>query len=92
MTRAANRSLTIPPDHLEDSEMTAFETSRAWRPAGRLGSLSLAALVSATACMGGSSGTTSAPTPAQAGTIRAVDVHEPGAPNPRASAPVLVTG
>jgi hypothetical protein len=51
-----------------------------WR---RAGVLTLAALVSAAACTSsGSSGASSAPTPAQAGGIRAVDVHEPGAPNP----------
>src|SRR5581483_5390960 len=52
------------------------------RSAWRL-SASLAALLSAAACAGsGSGGASSAPTPMQAGTIRAVDVHEPGAPNP----------
>jgi hypothetical protein len=49
----------------------------------RIGSLVLASLLSATACTSsGSGGASSAPTPAQAGAIRAVDVHEPGAPNP----------
>ena len=59
------------------------QTSRAmWRHAA-VGSLSLAALLSAAACMsGGSSGASGAPAPAQAGAIRAVVVHEPGAPNP----------
>ena len=59
------------------------QTSRAmWRHAA-VGSLSLAALLSAAACMsGGSSGASGAPAPAQAGAIRAVDVHSPGAPNP----------
>jgi hypothetical protein len=57
-------------------------THAMWRRAG-IGSLSLAALLSAAACMSsGSSGASSAPTPAQAGAIRAVDVHAPGAPNP----------
>jgi hypothetical protein len=51
-----------------------------WRSTA-LASLSLAAL--AAACTStGSSGASSAPAPAQAGSIRAVDVHEAGAPNP----------
>jgi hypothetical protein len=59
------------------------------RHAVAIGSLSAAALVSACMGSGGTTGGSSAPAPAQAsrttaqaGAIRAVDVHEPGAPSP----------
>jgi hypothetical protein len=55
------------------------------RQAIAIGSLSAVALVSACMGSGGTTGGSSAPAPAQAaqaGGIRAVDVHEPGAPNP----------
>jgi len=52
-----------------------------------IASLSFAALVSAAACAssggsGGAGAMSAAPAATQAGSIRAVDVHEPGAPNP----------